>query len=150
MDGSASAVHLGLTIGGCRTVTFLQEAVQPTVPQAVTQSVASDVIVRCTPGHAYITAATGARHRVTYDDVVCDDDLVRAPSGTLMSFCVMMRSCVFPDMSRLKGGNPTPKHVWNIFCSCVRELISDSRLRLPSDDDIKSAPDDLIAEDHLL
>ena len=144
-EGAASALHLCLTIAGCCTTMFLQEAVCRVLPQEVTTPVASDVFMRCTPGHVYITSASGARHRVIHDDAVCDDDLVFAPSGGPMSFCVILRCCVFSDVSRY----PVPKNIWMIFCSYVRELISDSRLRLPSDDEFAAAPSNLLAEDHL-
>ena len=139
-DGAASGLHIGLTAGGKRKVRFLQEAVQPTTTKDVTQSVAKDVILSCYPGHVYAGGVTGARHQVIHDEFDEEEEaLLDLPMGPC-SLTFMLRSCIFPDRSRLMNTTPNPRNVWLCFTACARELISDERLRLPTVDEYLQAP----------
>lgn len=138
-DGSASGVHLGLTWAGKRVVTFLQEGVQETTTEQATPSVAADVKLQCFPGHVYLGGVTGARHQVTHDQFDAEECLLKFHPG-LCSVTFMLRSCVFADRSRNMGVTPNPKNVWQTFTSCVRLLVSDSRLRLPTYAEYLQAP----------
>ena len=138
-DGSASGVHLGLTWSGKRTVRFLQEAVHPSTKKQVTTPVAGDVELGCFPGHVYLGGVTGGRHQVIhsqFDDEECLLDFHPGPC----SVTFMLRSCIFADRSRSMNTTPSPKNVWQTFTSCVRHLVSDSRLRLPTYAEYRQAP----------
>ena len=130
-DGSASAVHIGLTLAGLREVRFLQEAVAQATKLEVTPSIAPDVVLQCAPGHVYLGGVTGARHQVLHDDVEVDCELLQFPPGPC-SLTVMMRSCVFNDYGRCQNTTPNPRNVWLTFAASVRDLIADVRLRLPT------------------
>ena len=130
-DGSASGVHLCLTWAGKRVVTFLQEGVHKTATEQATPSVAADVKLQCFPGHVYLGGVTGARHQVTHDQLDAEECLLKFHPG-LCSVTFVLRSCVFADRSRNMGVTPNPKNVWQICTSCVRLLVSESRLRLPT------------------
>ena len=138
-DGSASAVHLGLTLAGKRKVRFIQEAVAQNTPKGGTPSIAPDVVLHCEPGHVYLGGVTGARHQVLHEEVGDDDGLLLLPPG-LCSATVMMRSCVFNDHSRRMNTSPNPRNVWNAFTACVRQLVANPRLRLPTQRECELAP----------
>ena len=130
-DGSASAVHIGLSLAGKRSVRFLQEKVSSVTKQCVTPTIAPDVKLECTPGHIYMGPVTGARHQVEYPVWDPSDDMHLPVVGSC-GVVVVIRSCVWPGMARCLGQTPSPKNAWNVFSKCVRNLMSSNELVMPS------------------
>ena len=141
-DGSASAVHLGLTLAGEREVRFLQEPVSETTRKSPVDTIAPDVRLASRPGSVYIGGVTGARHQVQHGDVRLSD-LLEFPPGPC-SVTVMFRSCVFADSGRRMNTTPHPRSVWTCFHTCVRTFLGSGLLRLPTLGEIEGSTRDAV------